>query len=48
MSSPRRNSTKVPVRSEPRVPPPRQAERQHAKPGAGVKRSRNAMQKKSR
>jgi hypothetical protein len=48
MSSPRRSSTKVPVRSEPRVAPPRQAERQHAKPGAGVKRSRNAMQKRSR
>lgn len=48
MSTPRRNSTKVPLRSEPRVAPPRQAERQHARPGAGIKRSRNAIQKRSR
>jgi hypothetical protein len=28
---------------EPRLAPPRRAERQHARPGAGIKRSRNAM-----
>ena len=35
-------------RSEPRVAPPRYAERQHARPGAGVKRSKGAMLKRSR
>jgi hypothetical protein len=48
MSNPRRTSTKVPVRSEPRVAPPRRAERQHAKPGAGIKRARAAMLKRAR
>jgi hypothetical protein len=35
-------------RAEPRLAPPKYAERQHARPGAGIKRSRAAMQKKSR
>ena len=35
-------------RSIPRLAPPKQAERQHARPGAGIKRSRNAMLKKPR
>jgi hypothetical protein len=48
MSNPRPRSTKVPIRSEPRVAPPRRAERQHARPGAGIKRSRGVMQKRSR
>jgi hypothetical protein len=33
---------------EPRLAPPRYAERQHAKPGAGIKRSRASMSPKSR
>ena len=35
-------------RVEPRLAPPKYAERQHARPGAGIKRSRAAMSKKSR
>ena len=37
-----------PRRIEIHVAPPRKAERQHAKPGAGIKRSRAAMLKKPR
>jgi hypothetical protein len=37
-----------PRRIEIHMAPPRQAERQHARPGAGIKRSRAAMLKKSR
>jgi hypothetical protein len=37
-----------PRRVEIHMAPPRQAERQHARPGAGIKRSRAAMLKKSR
>jgi hypothetical protein len=33
---------------EPRMAPPRYAERRHAKPGAGIKRSRANMSPKSR
>jgi hypothetical protein len=35
-------------RMEPRLAPPRYTERQHAKPGAGIKRSRASMSPKSR
>jgi hypothetical protein len=35
-------------RMEPRLAPPRYTERQHAKPGAGIKRSRANMSPKSR
>jgi len=35
-------------RMEFRLAPPRYAERQHAKPGAGIKRSRAAMAQRSR
>ena len=35
-------------RMEFRLAPPRYTERQHAKPGAGIKRSRAAMAKRSR
>ena len=38
----------LPRRIEIHMAPPRKAERQHAKPGAGIKRSRAAMLKKSR
>jgi hypothetical protein len=39
----------APRRMEPRLAPPRQAERQHARPGAGIKRARAVMRpKKSR
>ena len=48
MSTPRRPSTKVPLRSEPRVAPERKTERQHARPGAGIKRARGVMQKRAR
>ena len=44
MTKPRR-TTKVTPRSEPRVAPNPKAERHHARPGAGIKRSRNTMQK---
>ena len=37
-----------PRRMETRMAPPRYTERQHAKPGAGIKRSRAAMAKKPR
>ena len=35
-------------RVEPRLAPPRRAERQHARPGAGIKRSRASMAPRSR
>jgi hypothetical protein len=38
----------MPRRSEPRMAPPRYAERRHARPGAGIKRSRANMAPKSR
>jgi hypothetical protein len=38
----------VPRRVETRLAPPRYAERQHARPGAGIKRSRASMSRKSR
>ena len=41
-----RRSTKVTPRSEPRLAPDPRSERHHARPGAGIKRSRNTMQKK--
>jgi hypothetical protein len=37
-----------PRRKDIHVAAPKQAERQHAKPGAGIKRSRAAMLKKPR
>jgi hypothetical protein len=39
---------KQPRRIEIHVAPPKRAERQHARPGAGIKRARNAMLKKPR
>jgi hypothetical protein len=42
-----RQTDKAP-RSEPRVAPSRRAERRHARPGAGIKRSRAAMLKRAR
>ena len=47
MSKPRSRTTVTP-RSEPRVAPDRKAERQHARPGAGIKRARGVMQKRAR
>jgi hypothetical protein len=48
----RRGSTldqsKVPRRIESRMAPPKYAERRHAKPGAGVKRSKASMAPRSR
>lgn len=48
----RRGSTlsqsKVPRRIESRMAPPKYAERRHAKPGAGVKRSKANMAPRSR
>jgi len=38
----------TPRRVEPRMAPPKRAERQHARPGAGIKRSRAAMLPKPR
>ena len=38
----------VPRRVESRMAPPKYAERQHARPGAGIKRSRAAMSPRSR
>jgi hypothetical protein len=38
----------VPRRLETRMAPPRYAERQHARPGAGIKRSRANMSQRSR
>jgi hypothetical protein len=38
----------VPRRVETRMAPPKYAERQHARPGAGIKRSRANMSPKSR
>jgi hypothetical protein len=35
-------------RMEPRLAPPRYAERRHARPGAGIKRSRANMTPRSR
>ena len=35
-------------RMEPRLAPPKYTERQHARPGAGIKRSRASMSPKSR
>jgi hypothetical protein len=37
-----------PRRVEYRVAPPKQAERQHARPGSGIKRARALMQQKPR
>lgn len=37
-----------PRRVEPRMAPPKRAERQHARPGAGIKRARAAMAPKPR
>jgi hypothetical protein len=37
-----------PRRIESRMAPPKRAERQHARPGAGIKRSRTAMLPKPR
>jgi len=48
----RRGSTldqpQVPRRIESRMAPPKYAERRHAKPGAGVKRSKASMAPRSR
>jgi hypothetical protein len=38
----------IPRRVESRMAPPKYAERQHARPGAGIKRSRANMSPKSR
>jgi hypothetical protein len=38
----------IPRRIETRMAPPRYAERQHARPGAGVKRSRASMSRRPR
>jgi hypothetical protein len=38
----------IPRRVETRMAPPKYAERQHARPGAGIKRSRASMSPKSR
>ena len=38
----------VPRRVESRLAPPKHAERRHARPGAGIKRSRANMSPKSR
>jgi hypothetical protein len=40
--------SKSPRRVESRMAPPKYAERHHAKPGAGIKRSRASMAPKSR
>jgi hypothetical protein len=40
--------SEVPRRVETRMAPPKYAERQHARPGAGIKRSRASMSPKSR
>jgi hypothetical protein len=40
--------SEVPRRVETRLAPPRYAERRHARPGAGIKRSRASMSPKSR
>jgi hypothetical protein len=40
--------SKVPRRVEARMAPPKYAERHHAKPGAGIKRSRANMAPKPR
>jgi hypothetical protein len=37
-----------PRRKDIHVAPPREAERQHARPGAGIKRARAVMSKKPR
>ena len=37
-----------PRRVEMRLAPPRKAERQHARPGAGIKRARGVMTKRAR
>jgi hypothetical protein len=42
------NQSKVPRRIESRMAPPKYAERRHAKPGAGVKRSKASMAPRSR
>ena len=46
MTKPLRPKTKVSPRTDRHLAPDPRAERQHARPGAGIKRSRNAMQKK--
>ena len=46
--SQRRSKQAPPRRIENRMAPPKYAERRHAKPGAGVKRSRASMSRKSR
>lgn len=48
MPSQAKRQSKVPRRMEPRMAPPKYAERHHAKPGAGIKRSRASMAPKSR
>jgi hypothetical protein len=40
--------SELPRRVQSRLAPPRKAERQHARPGAGIKRARGVMTKKSR
>ena len=44
----KRPQPKRPRRVESRMAPPKYAERQHAKPGAGIKRARASMAKKPR
>lgn len=48
MSSQAKRQSKVPRRAESRMAPPKYAERHHAKPGAGIKRSRASMAPKPR
>jgi hypothetical protein len=40
--------SEIPRRIETRMAPPKHAERQHARPGAGIKRSRATMSRRSR
>ena len=48
MSPKAKRQSKVPRRMDNRMAPPKYAERHHAKPGAGIKRSRASMAPKSR
>lgn len=46
--SKRRSKETPPRRIENRMAPPKYAERRHAKPGAGIKRSRASMARRPR
>jgi hypothetical protein len=48
MKASKKTESQVPRRVESKLAPPKQAERQHARPGAGIKRARGVMVRRPR